>query len=362
MNRTDDDDAIMQRLDNMTTPSKPFIRGRSNGLGLKIAHSLRDTFDAKCQFERKGSVFDDKILHVSDIDILVFIESGVGLATAMAHILSAFNLHPFTVMTRDLRGSEVEWKTNVLPDEAFDESIETIAVSMPLSMGKHTLPLDLTMTSKLKGRDEPIDHRIQKLDANIKTGKFDKALQRIRPLLTRLSASREARDAVTAAMNERTGLVRFVQKQLQLSVDSKRITPAVAELGVESGDELEHALMVAKSRNAIEAKDVIVEFIDEIMAAVECGVFEEAMRSALAPFVRQVVAIKDAPADNDFIERLHTAWHLDRRVHSIRKQIDDNAGNGLIEDVLSLHLYNAEEQAERHRAVRLGTVGYFVFA
>ena len=307
MNRTDDDDAIMQRLKHMKTPSKPLVRRRANGLGVKIAHSLRDTFDAKCRFERKGSVFDDNILHVSDIDILIFIESGVGLATAMAHVLSAFELHPFTVMIRDLHEREVEWQTSVLPDEAFDESTETIAVSMPLSMGRHTLPLDLTMTSKLKGRDEPIEHRIQKLEANIEAGKFDKALQRIRPLLTRLSASREVRDAITAAMNERTGPVRFVHKQLQLSVDSKRMTPAVAALGIESDDELEHALRVAKSHNATEAKDVIVEFIDEIMAAVvEGGVFGEAMRTTLAPFVRSVVAIKDASADNDVVERLHT--------------------------------------------------------
>jgi hypothetical protein len=361
MNRAMKDDAMMRRLDRMTVPSKPFVCNRASGLGIKIAHSLRDTFGATCRFERKGSVFDDKILHVSDVDVLIFIESGVGLATAMAHVLETLELHPYAVTTRDVCGREIELQTNVLPDDAFNESIETISVSMPLRMGKHTLPLDLTFTTATKGRDEPIEHRIQKLDANIKIGKFDKALQRLRPLLTRLGATWEVRGAITAAMNDRTGFVRFVHKQLKLSVDSKRVTHAVAALGIQS-DELEHALEVAMRRNVVEAEALIVEFIDEIKAVAEGGAFEGSVRAALAPLDRSVVTIKDTSVCNDLVERLHTAWQMDRHIQSIRKGLDDNVGNGLAEDVLSLHLFDAEEKAERHRAVRLGNFGYFVFS
>ena len=284
------DDAMMQRLALMTTPSKPLVRRCANGLGIKIAHSLRDTFNAKCRFERKGSVFDDKIHHVSDIDILIFVEDCVGLATAMAHVLSSFKLHPFAIMVRDSCGKEHEFQTNVLPDDAFNESIETISVSMPLKMGKYTLPFDLTFTTAIRGRDEPIEHRIEKMEANIKAGKFDKALQRLRPLLTRLGATRDARDAITAAMNDRTGFVRFVHKQLKLSVDSKRVTHAVASLGIQS-DELEHALEVASRRNIVEARAVVIEFIDEIKAVAEGSAFEEAMRAALTPLDQPRVTI-----------------------------------------------------------------------
>jgi len=362
MNRNDDDDAMMQRLDRMKMPSKHFVSSRARGFGTKIAHSLRGKFDAKCSFETKGSVFDDTIQHVSDVDILIFIESGVHPADAIKHVLDEFTLCPFSVLIRNDRGIEVEMQTNTLPRGlAWLDSVETISVSMPLRMGKHTLPFDLTMTNKLKGRDEPIEHRIQKLDANIKAGKFDKALQRTRPLLTRLGAMREARDAITAAMNDRTGFIRFVHKQLQLSADSKRETPAVAALGIQS-EEVEHALEVAKSRNATEAKAVIVEFIETIKAAADASVFEGAMRAALAPLDRSVVTIKDASVGNDLVERLHTAWQMDRHIHSIRKQLDDNVGNGLAEDILSLHLSDAEKKAEQHRAVRLGNLGYFVFA
>jgi len=364
MNRNDDDDAMMQRLDRMKMPSKHFVSSRARGFGTKIAHSLRGKFDAKCSFETKGSVFDDTIQHVSDVDILIFIESGVHPADAIKHVLDEFTLCPFSVLIRNDRGIEVEMQTNTLPRGlAWLDSVETISVSMPLRMGKHTLPFDLTMTNKLKGRDEPIEHRIQKLDANIKAGKFDKALQRTRPLMKRLGAMREARDAITAAMNDRTGFIRFVHKQLQLSADSKRETPAVAALGIQS-EEVEHALEVARCRNVVEARAVIIEFIDEIKAVVEGGAFEGPMRTALAPLEPDVIEDITVPpvCNNDLIERLHTAWQMDRHIQSIRKQIDDNVGNGLVEDVLSLHLFEAEEKAERHRAVRLGNLGYFVFA
>lgn len=360
-----DDDVIMHRIDSMVCmemPCKDFVSSRSKKFGFKISRFIRKAFDATCHFEPRGSAFDKAVHHISDVDILVVIESGVSPADATEYILNKFELHPFAVLLRDVGGAEVEMQTNTLPRDAFDESIETISVSMPLRMGKHTFPFDLTMTNRANEREETMEHRIQKLDANIKSGKYDKALQRIRPILKRLGASRDVRSVILDAMNERTGAVRFVHKQLQLSVDCKQVTPAVAAVGI-AVDDLESALGIAKSRNINMAKDVLVEFLGEIMAVADGGEFEDPMRAALAPLVRSVVTTEDVSVGDEFIERLRTAWHTARHIQSIRKQIDDNAGNGLVEDVLSLHLSNAEEQAERHhRAVQLDSIGSFVLA
>lgn len=278
-------------------PLKATTTRQATALGHKIAHCLKNT-GVECLFEKKGSLYDANIKHVSDVDILISIKSGAKPAEAMKQTIGMFDLPPFAVMRRDANGVEVEEQTSVLPDAAFDESVVTVCVSMPLRCGPHTLPFDLTMTTKAD-RNESIEHRIQKLGANISIGKYDKALQRLRPIIRRLRRKNPThtaalRASLTDAMNERTGGVRYALKQLELSVLSHRRTEAVERAGIEE-HELEFTLGVARGRNASLAKQVIDEFLEEIEDVAVGTMHGAALLLALAP-VREVhCAANDAP-------------------------------------------------------------------
>jgi hypothetical protein len=287
----------LTQIDAIAMPHKETTTDKAIKLGYKIACGLSDA-GIECRFERKGSLFDADIKHVSDVDILIHIKSGAHPAEAMKHALAMFDLPPFAVMHRDTDGVEVEEQTSALPDAAFDASIVTVCVSMPLRCGPHTLPLDLTMTTKAD-RNESIEHRIQKLGANVNTGKYDKALQRLRPIIRRLRRKDPAhtaalRASLTGAMNEHTGGVRYALKQLELSVLSHRRTEAVSMAGIKE-HELEFTLGVARKRNASLAKQVIVEFLDEIEDVAIGTMHGAALLAALASVHEVPCAANDAP-------------------------------------------------------------------
>ena len=257
------DEIMIDRLERMKEPHSKFCVAKwARALGVKIISSIREEFGANCIFETKGSLFDDDIHHISDIDILIFIESGVHPSEALKHVLKMFEFFNFSFMYRDTNGCEFVSSDLFRPNQT-QQTIETICASFPLRMGTNTLPFDLTFTTCQRGRVQSIDNIIGKLHDNLKAGKFDKALQRMRPLLGRICESRVLHDRLTDAMNNRTGFIRFVHKQLQLSVDNYFLSEAVSELGIKE-DELEGALAVAKKANNFAAKSVLEEFLVEI--------------------------------------------------------------------------------------------------
>ena len=287
----------LAQIDAIAMPPKATTADKAIKLGYKIACGLSDA-GIECRFERKGSLFDTDIKHVSDVDILVSIKSGAHPAEAMKRTLAMFDLPPFAVMHRDADGVEVEEQTSTLPDAAFGESIVTVCVSMPLRCGPHTLPFDLTITTKVD-RNESIEHRIQKLGANVNSGKYDKALQRLRPIIRRLRRKDPAQTAalrasLTDAMNEHTGGVRYALKQLELSVLSHRRTEAVERAGIKEC-ELAFTLGVARGRNASLAKQVIDEFLEEIEDVAVGTMHGAALLVALAPVREVPCAANDAP-------------------------------------------------------------------
>ena len=276
-----DDEDLLSKIRLFECPDRAVVAARAIKMGLRMSRAVEQAIGASCKFERKGSLFDDKLCHVSDVDLLMYCADRAPAAVLRAALASEPHLVPFEVKVRFADGEETEFAATSLPLEAYREDAIVVVATCAAKFETDLLPLDLTATS-LEQRDESVLHRVAKIGENVEEGKFDKALQRLRPLVRRLRknnprSTQALRAELTEAMNSETGQVRFASKQLALSAAIGRTTPAVARCGI-SSTAVGRAAQLAKEVNACAARRVLARFAPDVMKV--------AGRSAVAPALR----------------------------------------------------------------------------
>lgn len=146
----------------------------------------------------------------------------------------------------------------------------TVSITTPFKFGEHVFPLDLTVTN-LENRQESEQHRVQKILENASDRKFDKVLKRIKPLILRKKCSHAnfnvncaLKTDIVYAMNKRVGRLRFLEKQLDLSVQTGERTPFVQRAELDD-DQLPSLLHEVKRRCELTSLEILIEFKPRIL-------------------------------------------------------------------------------------------------
>lgn len=297
-------DDLYTRVHAMPKPNKEKIARQAVNTGMEFVKTALKACGARCKFVRKGSLFDEKLEHVSDVDLLL---QAAGDDTRPAKVLQSIldarpEMRPFEIKFRDSGGGEHESKTSTIPEAAFAENIETVVATMPYAFGDHTLPLDLTITT-MADHNESISHRLEKIADNVQEGKLDKVLQRLRPLVRRLRSkgppTYALRADLTDAMNTHTGFIRYASKQLGLSASINERTNAVRLANIDAS-EVQDALRIAKYENNRLAKNVIERFAPEILRFAH-GPIHEVLGATLAKVCRPPSPPDSQQEDDEFV-------------------------------------------------------------
>ena len=285
MNSLEIEEDLITRFDDINLPSKGGVASQAAYTGHKFKEIVEDSLGNNCKFARKGSLFDESVNFVSDVDILLCSKDANPFEVIQALILSE-NLQPFRVMYRTKQNEEVEFDAppgEIATLPAFVHDAEVVSISCAYSFQEHMLPFDVTATNA-KQHNESIGHRIQKIRQNAMDGKFDKVVQRIKPLFNKIGTKTSTKTALKTdwleAMNNDVGRIRFIAKQLHLSIQTGQQTPFVQKANL-SDAQLPLAFQQATAENRRAALSIIRDFRPRILDWVRLYSYGDALLEAL---------------------------------------------------------------------------------